>query len=119
MVLGARFDPRFGPLLMFGAGGASVGRLETVSYHLAPITAEEAMQMLPETRYYSLLKSIGNGDEMDFSAIAGALQRISQLATDFPQIRELRIDPYQVASLGTEPMVVDAEITLSTQGIER
>lgn len=116
MVLGARCDPRFGPLLMFGLGGTFVDRLESFSYHLAPITAEEAMQMLTETRSYLLLKGMVSGEEIDFSAIVGALQRISQLVTDFPQIRELRIDPYRVASPGTEPIVVDATITLSAQG---
>jgi len=112
VVLGTTFDPKFGPLLMFGLGGTLVDRLESLSYHLAPIAAEEAMQMLSETRSYALLKGMCNGERIDFSAITGALQRISQLATDFPEVKELSIDPYLVGGVGTEPVVVDARITL-------
>jgi acetyltransferase len=112
VVLGTTFDPRFGPLLMFGLGGTFVDRLESLSYHLAPITAEEAMQMLAATRSYAMLSGLTNGDRIDFSAIAGGLQRISQLATDFPAVKELSIDPYLVGGVGAEPVVVDARITL-------
>jgi acetyltransferase len=97
---------------MFGLGGTFVDRLESLSYHTAPITAEEAVQMLSETRSYAFLSGLSNGDRIDIAAIAGALQRISQLATDFPEVKELRIDPCLVGSVGVEPVVVDARITL-------
>lgn len=112
VVLGTTFDPRFGPLLMFGLGGTFVDRLESLSYHLAPVTAEEAMQMLAETRSYAMLSGLTNGDRIDFAAIAGGLQRISQLATDFPEVKELSIDPYLVGGAGVDPVVVDARMTL-------
>jgi acetyltransferase len=69
--------------------------------------------MLLETRSYALLKGARGQADVDLSAIAGGLQRISQLATDFPQIKELNINPFIVGSIGTEAMVVDARITLS------
>jgi len=118
VVLGMTCDPQFGPLLMFGLGGIFVDVLKDVSCYLAPITAEEAMQMLSETRSYALLKGSRGQADIDLTAITGALQRISQLATDFPQIKELNINPFIVGPLGTRPMVVDADITLS-QGGER
>ncbi|UCD49134.1 MAG: acetate--CoA ligase family protein [Phycisphaerales bacterium] len=112
VVLGTTYDPRFGPLLMFGLGGTLVDRLDSLSYHMAPVTAEEAVQMLSETRSYALLSGLSDGDRIDFAAIVGALQRISQLATDFPEVKELNIDPYLVGTVGVEPVVVDARITL-------
>ncbi|MCK4292692.1 MAG: acetate--CoA ligase family protein [Planctomycetes bacterium] len=116
LVLGMTCDPQFGPLLMFGLGGIFVDVLKDVSCYLAPITADEAMQMLSETRSYALLKAARGQADIDLTAITGALQRISQLATDFPQIKELNINPFIVGSVGTEPMVVDAGITLSQGG---
>lgn len=116
VVLGMTCDPQFGPLLMFGLGGIFVDVLKDVSCYLAPITADEAMQMLSETRSYALLKAARGQADIDLTAITGALQRISQLATDFPQIKELNINPFIVGSVGTEPMVVDAGITLSQGG---
>jgi len=116
VVLGMTCDAQFGPLLMFGLGGIFVDVLKDVSCYLAPITAEEAMQMLSETRSYALLKGARGQADIDLTAITGALQRISQLATDFPQIKELNINPFIVGSVGTEPMVVDADITLARGG---
>ena len=50
---------------------------------------------------------------VDLSAIATALQRISQLATDFPQIKEMDINPFIVGVVGKESVAADARITLS------
>jgi acetyl coenzyme A synthetase (ADP forming)-like protein len=112
VILGITCDPKFGPLLVFGLGGTFVDRLNDRAWHLAPITAEEALQMLAETRSYALLQGTLDRENIDVSAIVSGLQRISQLATDFPQIRELSIDPYLVGPVGTEAMVVDARMTL-------
>jgi acetyl coenzyme A synthetase (ADP forming)-like protein len=112
VILGATCDPKFGPLLVFGLGGTFVDRLKSLSCSLAPITAEEAMQMLTETRSYALLQGTQDRESIDWSAIVSGLQRISQLATDFPQIKELSIDPYLVGPVGTDAMVVDARMTL-------
>ena len=48
-----------------------------------------------------------------FIAIAVALQRISQLTTDFPQIVELDINPLIVGEVGNEPVVADARMTFA------
>jgi len=112
VVLGVTCDPRFGPLLVFGLGGTFVDRLKGFSCHLAPITAEEAMTMLSETRSYALLQGASDRENVDVSAIISGLQRLSQLATDFPQVKELSIDPYLVGPVGTEAMAVDARMTL-------
>jgi acetyltransferase len=116
VVLGMTCDPQFGPLLMFGLGGIFVDVLKDTACYLAPITADEAMQMLAETRSYALLKGARGQADIDLTAITGALQRISQLSTDFPQIMELNINPFIVGSVGTEPIVVDAGITLAQGG---
>lgn len=119
VVLGMTSDARFGPLLVFGLGGTFVDRLKDVCRHLAPVTAEEAMQMLSETRSYALLQGVLGPGNVDVSAIVSGLQRISRLATDFPQVKELSIDPYLVGPVGTEAMVVDARMTLFSAGMER
>jgi acetyltransferase len=87
--------------------------MKDVTFYLAPITADEAMQMLKGTRSYALLKGARGKEAVDLAAIASGLQRISQLATDFPQIAELDINPLIVGELGSEPVVADARITLA------
>lgn len=116
VILGMTRDPQFGPLLMFGLGGIFVEVMKDVTFHLAPITQEEAMQMLKGTRSYALLMGARGQAPVDLSAIADALQRISQLATEYPQIKELDINPFVVGPVGTEPYVADARMTLSNSG---
>jgi acetate---CoA ligase (ADP-forming) len=114
VILGMTRDPQFGPMLMFGLGGIFVEVMKDVTFHLAPITAEEAMQMLKGTRSYALLQGARGQSPVDLDAIAGALQRISQLATDYPEIKELDINPFIVGPLGVQAYVADARMTLST-----
>ena len=113
VIIGMRTDPEFGPMLMFGLGGIYVEVLEDVTFHLAPITEDEAMQMLLGSRSYSLLMGRRGQNTVDLHAIANGLQHISQLVTDFPQIAELDINPFVVGDFGTPPVVVDARIILS------
>lgn len=113
VILGMTRDPQFGPMLMFGLGGIFVEVMKDVTFHLAPITAEEAMQMLKGTRSYALLQGARGQAPVDLEAIAGALQRISQLATDYPEIKELDINPFIVGPVGVQPYVADARMTLA------
>jgi acetate---CoA ligase (ADP-forming) len=87
-----------------------------VTFHLAPITFDEAMQMLKGTRSYALLKGARGQAPVDLDAVASALQRISQLATDYPEIAELDINPLIVGPVGMQPYVADARMTLSNSG---
>ena len=112
VIIGMNRDPQFGPMLMFGLGGIFVEAMKDIAFYLAPITLEEALQMLKSTRSYEILKSKRGHEEVDLTAIAIGLQRISQLTTDFPQIAELDINPFIVGAIGVDPVVVDARMTL-------
>ncbi|MGV1098667.1 acetate--CoA ligase family protein [Thiovibrio sp. JS02] len=117
VIIGMNRDPQFGPMLMFGLGGIFVEVMKDVTFHLAPITREEAIQMLMSTRSYEILKGKRGHRGVDLAAIATGLQRISQLTTDFPQIAELDINPFIVGEIGTEPVVADARMTLHAMEI--
>jgi acyl-CoA synthetase (NDP forming) len=112
VILGMHRDPHFGPLMMFGMGGTMVEVLKDVSFYLAPLTAEEAKQMLIETRTYRMLKGARGEEGVDIDAIAEGLQRLSQLVTEFPQIQEMDINPYIVGRAGTTAIAVDARISV-------
>ena len=111
VIIGMTRDPQFGPMLMFGLGGIFVEVMKDVTFHLAPITEGEAIQMLKSTRSYEMLKGKRGSKQVDIHALAGALQRISQLTTDFPQITELDINPLIVGEVGSDPVVADARMT--------
>ena len=112
VILGMHRDPQFGPMLMFGLGGIYVEVMKDVAFNLAPITFDEAMTMLTSTKSYQILVGARGEGAVDMAVLAHCLQKISQLATDFPQIAELEINPMIVGEIGTEPVVADAKINL-------
>ena len=116
VILGMTRDPQFGPMLMFGLGGIFVEVMKDVTFHLAPITSGEAMSMLMGTRSYKLLEGVRGEQGVDLQAIGEALQRISQLVTDFPQIAELDINPFIVGKMGEDSFAADARIQLTAGG---
>ena len=116
VIVGMTRDAKFGPMLMFGLGGIFVEVMRDVAFHLAPITEEEAKQMLESTRSYALLVGARGESAVDTASIATSIQRLSQLVTDFPQIVELDINPFIVAPVGQEPVVADARLSLVAEG---
>lgn len=118
VILGMTRDPQFGPMLMFGLGGIFVEVMKDVTFHIAPITAAEAMQMLESTKSFALLKGVRGQSSVDLDAIAIALQRISQLVTDFPQIVEMDINPYMVGEVGNDSVAADAVIKLRADEVK-
>jgi len=112
VILGMNRDPHFGPLMMFGMGGTMVEVLKDVSFYLAPLTAEEAKQMLINTKTYKMLRGVRGEKGVDIDAIAEGLQRLSQLVTEFPQIQEMDINPYVIGPEGTMPIAVDARMSV-------
>jgi acetyltransferase len=59
-----------------------------------------------------MLKGVRGQEGVDIDAIAEALQRLSQLVTEFPQIQEMDINPLVVGPPGTTPIAVDARISV-------
>ena len=112
VILGMNRDPRFGPLMMFGMGGTMVEVLKDVSFYLAPVTADEAKQMLKSTKTYRMLEGVRGDEGVNIDALAEGIQRLSQLVTEFPQIQELDINPYLVGPYGTTPIAVDARMSV-------
>lgn len=117
VILGMTRDLQFGPMMMFGLGGIFVEVMKDVSFNLAPITMNEAMQMLKATKSYEYLLGTRGQAAVDIESIAIGLQRMSQLVTDFPQIQEMDINPFIVGAVGTQSVAADARITLSDNWI--
>ena len=113
VILGMSRDPRFGPMIMFGLGGILVEVLKDVSFALAPLTEEDARQMMARTRTYAILKGVRGQPGVDLDLLAEALLRVSQLVTDFPQIQELDVNPFVVGPAGQTPVAVDARMSVA------
>jgi acyl-CoA synthetase (NDP forming) len=111
-IIGMNRDPHFGPLVMFGLGGVYVEALKDVTFRLAPIRELGARRMIGEIRGYKILEGFRGELPSDVAAITECLQRLSMLAMDFKEIKELDINPLMVFELGKGVRVVDARISI-------
>jgi acetyltransferase len=112
VIIGMNRDPQFGPLIMFGLGGIYVEVLADVTFRVAPMTQAQARSMVEEIRSYKLLTGVRGQAPSDLEATIDAILRISQLATDFPEIAELDINPLLVRDAGKGAVAVDMRLIL-------
>ena len=112
VLLGMSRDPQFGPLVAFGLGGIYVEALKDVAFRVAPFSRQEAEEMIREIRSYPLLEGVRGEPPADHGAMVDALLRISQLATDFPEIMELDINPLVVFEEGRGAVAIDMRLVL-------
>jgi acetyl-CoA synthetase (ADP-forming) len=110
VIVGAIKDPQFGPSVMFGLGGIFVEVLKDVTFRVAPITRDEACEMISEVKAYPLLKGYRNTPPVDIGAIAEILLNTSKLVTDYQEIKELDLNPILVYEKGAK--TVDARMIL-------
>ncbi len=110
-------DPQFGPMLMFGLGGIFVEVMKDVTFHLAPITAGRGDADAGKHAVLRAAEGRARRGRRGPRRHRHGLQRISQLATDFPEIVELDINPFIVGELGTESVAADARITLTRRRV--
>lgn len=110
VVVGFTQDPQFGPLLSFSLAGPSAEMLGDISYRLAPLTLQDAQDIVREIQSFPLLRGVRGGDPVNLTAIEDILLSMSQMATDFPEIREAVLSPVLVDAEGA--MVTDLRITV-------
>ncbi len=110
IIVGSIKDPQFGPTIMFGLGGIFVELLKDVTFKVAPITAQEAAEMVVDVRAYPLLNGYRNTPAADVKAIVDLLLSVSKLVVEHPEIKELDLNPVMAYAQGTK--TVDARIIL-------
>ncbi len=111
VILGISYDRTFGHMIMFGLGGIYVEVLKDVSFRIVPLTSADAEEMVSEIRTYQLLKGARGERPVDIGSITDAILRLSRLATEFPEVIELDINPLVVTEKGATAL--DARIILS------
>ena len=115
LILGAKKDPQFGPLLLFGLGGILTEILRESSVDLPPLNLLLARRLMERTRFYQLLQGYRNIPPANLDLLAEILVRLSQLVTDFPEIEELDMNPLLIAN--GLPVCVDARILLAPSAV--
>jgi acetate---CoA ligase (ADP-forming) len=112
LILGAKRDPCFGPIILFGLGGIFVEALEDVVWRVAPFGQDTAAQMIDQIRGNKALSGIRGAKPSDKHAVADLLVRLSRLVVDWDQIQEIDINPVMVFQEGEGAQVLDARVIL-------
>lgn len=107
-IIGIKRDPQFGPLIMFGIGGIYVEVFKDVSFRICPIRELSAQHMVTEIKGYKLLKGFRGKGPADTATIVDSLERLSQLAVDFPCFSEIDVNPFVVYESGKGACALDA-----------
>ena len=108
LLVGATFDPNFGPVIACGTGGTLVELFSDVVLRLHPITDVDAAAMINELRGAPLLRGYRGSAPVDETALRDVLLRVSALIEACPDILELDINPLKVLAHGA--CAVDARI---------
>ncbi len=108
--LGAKRDPIFGPIIMFGLGGIYIEVFNDFRIRLAPVSIEEAHEMIKKIKSYELLTGYRNTQKFDLESIATAISGLSSLMLDFPEIKEVDINPIRLAKKNGGILALDAKV---------
>jgi acetyltransferase len=103
-------DPQFGPLISFCLAGPSAEILGDVSYRLAPLALHDVQDIVREIKSFPLLRGVRGEEPVNLAAIEDILLSMSQMATDFPEIREAELNPILVDAQGA--FVADLRVTV-------
>jgi acyl-CoA synthetase (NDP forming) len=112
MIIGIVHDPQFGPGVACGAGGLMVELLRDVSLRLAPLTREDAREMIRDLKTSPLLTGFRGQPARDVAALEELLLRVGTMADDLPQIAELDINPLVVLEHGAS--ILDARVRVES-----
>ncbi len=110
LIVGAKLDPDFGPVILFGMGGVLAELIKDNAIALPPLNRLLASRLMEGTRIDQLLRGYRNHPPVDREQLEVVLMRLSQLVTDFPQITELDINPLVIRQ--GRPIAVDARMVL-------
>jgi acetyltransferase len=109
VIVGARQDLRFGPIVTFGLGGVFVEAIRDFAVWPAPLTLDEAREIIRRIRGYRVLTAFRGRPAADLEAVAQVLCDVGQLACQWQErIAELEINPLFVLPEGSGVIAGDA-----------
>jgi len=115
IILGAKTDPLFGPVILFGMGGVGVELFKDVAIGLPPLNQTLARRIMEETKVYQLLKGYRNAPPANLKLLEEIMVRFSQMLVDFPQLKEVDINPLFINEM--EAFALDARVVIDKERV--
>jgi len=113
VIIGAINDSSFGPAVMVGLGGLYAEALRDITVRLAPLSMNDAKDMVLELRSKELFKGWRGARRLDVDSLTDAIVRVGQLIADHPEIKEIDLNPVRVYEKGIAAL--DALIVIQDQ----
>ncbi|MBZ9603051.1 acetate--CoA ligase family protein [Phyllobacterium chamaecytisi] len=115
VIVGANFDPQFGPVIAFGLGGIWVESLKDVRIILPPFDANDVLGEIKKLRAASVLQGARGGGELDLKGLADCIVNFGRLCSDLAgEVAEIDVNPIILSASGTGLTAVDCLIRKKT-----
>jgi len=115
IILGAKTDPLFGPVILFGMGGIGVELFKDIAIGLPPLDQTLARRIMEETKVYQLLKGYRNMPPANLKFLEEIMVRFSHMLVDFPQLKEVDINPLLINE--KEAFALDARVVIDRERV--
>ncbi|MGE3174312.1 MAG: acetate--CoA ligase family protein [Planctomycetota bacterium] len=112
VLVGMTRDPRYGPLFAVGMGGVQVEVLRDVAVRIGPLDGKDPAEMFAALKGAPLLAAFRGTPAVDVATAGNVLLRLQRLATDFPQVAEVEVNPLILAEKGRRSFAVDGRLRL-------
>jgi len=118
LIIGGKKDPILGPVIMFGLGGTEAEFFKDVAVGLPPLNQALARRVLERTKTYRILaQGFRNKPPVNLRLLEETLVRVSNLIIDFPEIKELDINPLVISD--DTVIALDARIILDEEAAQQ
>ncbi len=117
LIIGSSVDPQFGPVLLFGSGGQLVEVYRDRALGLPPLNTTLARRLMERTQIYKALQGVRGQSSVDLAALEQLLVRFSQLVVEYPEIKEIEINPLLASA--DQLLALDARVVLHGPEITR
>ncbi len=115
IIIGGKTDPVFGPTILFGMGGVGVELFKDYAMGIPPLNTTLIKRLLEETKVFRLLKGYRGTPPANIKKLEETLLLFSQLLTDFPQIKEIDINPLLINE--KDATILDARIIIDKDAV--
>ena len=117
LIIGSKKDPTLGPVIIFGQGGTETEFYKDVAIGLPPLNRRLACMLIERTNVCEMLsKGLGKRPAANLKLLDETLIRLSNMIIDFPEIKELDVNPLVVS--GEKVIALDARIILDEEVIK-
>lgn len=115
LIVGARIDHTFGPIVMIGLGGIYVEVMKDVSFRSVPLDKTEVIRMIKEIRSYPLLLGVRGEKRKDIESVIATIMKLGMIIRYCRGIADIEINPLVVYEQESGAKAVDVRIILTKE----